>query len=283
MSAAALPPPPPAPREIVISPQTGWVPICWSELWEHRELLWMLVSREVTVRYKQTVLGVTWAILQPVLSMAIFTLIFGQFAKMPSEGAPYPIFVYAGLLPWTFFSVGVSQAGQSLINQQALLTKIYLPRLFVPAAPLGSALCDLAVSFPVFAVLMLIYQHNPGWSALALPFLVLVLLMAALGMSLILSALTVTFRDFRYVIPFMLQIWMYISPVVYPASIVPEHLRWCFALNPLAGIIDGFRSALLGRPFDWPNILISTAASAALLCWGLFYFKKTERRFADIA
>lgn len=270
-------------KETIIRPRRGWIAINWSELWERRELLVSLVMRDVQVRYKQTVLGASWAILQPVFSMLIFTIIFGRFAQIPSEGVPYAVFVYAGLLPWTFFSTAVTQAGQSLVNQQALLTKIYLPRMFIPAAPVGGALVDLAISFGVFAILLAVYGQVPGWGIVMVPGLVLLTVAAALGMGLLLAALTVSYRDFRYVVPFMMQAWMYASPVIFPFSIVPAEYRWLLALNPLAGIIDGFRAAFLGRSFDWLTLGISASMSIGLLVFGMFYFRKTERRFADIA
>jgi lipopolysaccharide transport system permease protein len=270
-------------RETIIRPRRGWIAVNWSELWERRELLLTLVMRDIQVRYKQTVLGASWAILQPLFSMMIFTIIFGQFAQIPSEGVPYAVFVYAGLLPWTFFSTAVTQAGQSLVNQQALLTKIYLPRMFVPASPVGGALVDLAISFGVFAVLLAIYRQVPGWGVVMVPGLVLLTAAAALGMGLLLAALTVSYRDFRYVVPFMMQAWMYASPVIFPISIVPAEYRWLLALNPLFGIIDGFRAALLHRSFDWTTLSISAAMSVGLLAFGMFYFRQTERRFADIA
>lgn len=270
-------------QETLIRPRPGWIAIDWRELWESRELLYFLIWRDIAVRYKQTVLGVAWAVIQPVFSMLIFTVIFGKLAKMPSDGSPYAIFVYAGLLPWTFFSNAVTTSSQSLVNQQALLTKIYLPRLFVPAGPVGSGLVDLAISFVVFACLMLFYRVAPGWGVLALPLLVLLTLVAALGTGLTLAAITVTYRDFRYVIPFMIQAWMYLSPVIYPVSMVPERWQWLLAVNPLVGIIDGFRSALLGVPWNLQNLAVSAVSASALLVYGLFYFRKTERRFADIA
>jgi lipopolysaccharide transport system permease protein len=268
---------------IVIRPSTGWIAINWSEMWEARELLYFLMRRDVTVRYKQTVLGVAWAVLQPVFSMLVFTIIFGKLANMPSEGFPYAIFVYAGLLPWMFFSTAVSTSSQSLVNQQALLTKIYLPRLFVPSSSIGSGLVDFAVSFAVFAGLMAYYGVAPGWGMLAVPLLVALTIVAALGTGLLLSAVTVTYRDFRYVTPFMIQAWLYLSPVIYPVAIIPTEWQSLLAVNPMAGIIDGFRAALLGRPWNLLALGISTVSSFALLAFGLFYFRRTERRFADVA
>ena len=270
-------------RELVIQPRPGWIAIDWRELWDSRELLLFLVLRDVKVRYKQTVLGVLWAALQPLFTMLIFTVIFGRFAKIPSEGFPYAIFVFAGLLPWTFFANAVTQASQSLVNQQPLLTKIYLPRLFVPGAAIGGGLVDLSVSGIVFLGIMFYYSVAPGWGFLAVPLLVLLTSAAALGVGLSLAALTVTYRDFRYVVPFMIQSWLYISPVIYPVSVVPAKWQWALALNPMAGIIDAFRSALLGLPWNLTTLGVSSASSLAILVFGLFYFRKTERRFADVA
>lgn len=278
-----MPPAPTEQVEIVIRPRPGWIAINWRELWESRELLMFLVWRDVTVRYKQTVLGVAWAVLQPVFSMVVFTVIFGNLAKMPSDGVPYPVFVYAGLLPWMFFANAVAGASQSLLNQQALLTKIYLPRLFVPAAAVGGGLVDLAVSFVVFAVLMAIYGVIPGPGLLALPLLVVLTTMAAVGIGLTLAAVTVTYRDFRYVIPFLIQAWLYLSPVIYPVALVPESWRWVLALNPMTGIIEGFRASLLGKDWNLQTLVMSFLMATLFLVYGLFYFRKMERRFADIA
>jgi lipopolysaccharide transport system permease protein len=269
--------------ETIIRPRPGWIAVDWRELWEARELLVFLIWRDISVRYKQTVLGLAWAILQPVFTMGVFTIIFGNLAKMPSQGVPYPLFVYAGLLPWMFLSTAVTGASQSLVNQQSLLTKIYLPRLFVPAASVGGGLVDLAVSFVVFAILMAFYRVLPGWGALIVPLLVLLSFIAALGVGLTLAALTVTYRDFRYVIPFMIQAWMYLSPVIYPVNLIPARWQLVLAINPMVGIIDAFRSALLGLPWNLSALAVSAVAACASLLFGLFYFRKTERRFADVA
>jgi lipopolysaccharide transport system permease protein len=269
--------------ETIIRPRPGWISVNWRELVESRELLYFLIWRDISVRYKQTVLGVAWAVLQPIFSMLIFTVIFGKLAKMPSDGHPYPVFVYAGLLPWMFFSNAVTGASQSLVNQQSLLTKIYLPRLFVPTASVGGGLVDLGVSFGVFAGLLVIYRVAPGWSILAIPFLILLTVVAALGVGLTLAAITVTYRDFRYVIPFMIQAWMYVSPVIYPVSLVPEKWQGLLALNPMVGIIDAFRSSLLDTAWHFSTLSVSAASACLMLAYGLFFFRKTERRFADIA
>ena len=238
---------------------------------------------DVKVRYKQTVLGVAWAVLQPVFTMMVFTIIFGRFAKIPSDGIPYAVFVFAGLLPWTFFSNNISQASLSLMNQQSLLTKIYLPRLFVPASAIGSGLVDLMVSLMVFGVLLAWYRVPVGWSVLAVPLLIVLTAAASLGVGLVLAAVIVSYRDFRYVVPFLVQSWMYLSPVIYPVSIVPEGWQPLLALNPMAGIVDGFRSAIFDRPWNLTTLAISAVSSVVLLVYGLFYFRKTERRFADVA
>jgi lipopolysaccharide transport system permease protein len=270
-------------RELIIRPRPGWIAIDWRELWEGRELLYYLVLRDVKVRYKQTVLGVAWAVLQPLFTMLVFSVIFGRFAKVPSDGLPYAVFVFAGLLPWTFFSSNITQASQSLLTQQSLLTKIYLPRLFIPASAIGSGLVDLLVSFVVFGLLMAYYGVPVGAGLLALPLLVALTAAASLGVGLTLAALIVTYRDFRYVVTFLVQSWMYLSPVIYPVSLVPDKWQPLLALNPMAGIIDAFRSALFALPWNVPTLLISSLSSLALLGYGLFYFRKTERSFADVA
>jgi lipopolysaccharide transport system permease protein len=284
IAAAEIETEPKAPvRELVIRPRSGWIAIDWRELWEARELLYFLVLRDVKVRYKQTVLGVAWAVLQPLFTMLVFTVIFGRFAKIPSDGAPYAVFVFAGLLPWTFFSNNIGTASMSLMNQQSLLTKIYLPRLFIPASAIGSGLIDLMVSFLVFGVLMVWYGLPLRLGMLALPGLVALTAIGSLGVGLLLAALIVTYRDFRYVVPFLIQSWMYLSPVIYPVSLVPAKWQPLLALNPMAGIIDGFRSCLLGSPWNLTTLSISSASSILLFAWGLLYFRKTERNFADVA
>ena len=270
-------------RELVIRPRSGWIAIDWRELWEARELMYFLVLRDVKVRYKQTVLGVAWAVLQPLFTMLIFTIVFGRFAKIPSDGLPYAVFVFAGLLPWTFFANNIGQASMSLVNQQSLLTKIYLPRVFVPASSIGGGLIDLLVSFAVFAAMMVYYQIGVGPRVLFVPLLVLLAAAASLGVGLMLAALIVTYRDFRFVVPFLVQSWLYISPVIYPVSLVPPQWQPLLALNPMVGIIDGFRAALLGSPWNLTTLAISAVSSLALMAFGLFYFRKTERSFADVA
>jgi len=267
----------------IIRARRGWIGIDTSELWRFRELLYFLVWRDFKVRYKQTTLGVAWAVLQPLFNMVVFTIIFGRLAHIPSDGFPYAVFVFAGLLPWTFFSGGVNLAGLSLVNQQNLLTKIYFPRLFVPAASIGAGLVDMAISFGVYAVVLAFYRFVPSWQIVYLPFLIFLTVVATLGSGLLLAALTVSYRDFRFVIPFMTQAAMFISPVIYSVTIIPPRYDWLLALNPMAGIIDGYRSAILGKPWNLTTLGVSTLSSFAIFTYGLFYFRKTERKFADIA
>jgi len=272
------------PLETIIEPRKGWQAIDFAELLRHRELLWFLVWRDIKVRYKQTVLGATWAILQPVFTMVVFTIIFGKFAKIPADGHPYAIFVYAGLLPWFFFANAVRQSGLSLVNQSHLLTKIYFPRLFVPTASVGAALVDFFLSFVVYVGLMVWFGYPMGlFMVVMLPVLVLLTVMVALGTGYLLSSLTVSYRDFRFVIPFLLQAWMYSSPVPYSMSMIPEKYRLIYSINPMAGIIGAFRSVLLGDPLNWASLGISTGVGAIIFIFGIYNFRRTERRFADIA
>ena len=268
--------------ELIIRPRDGSV-IDWQELWRYRELLTLLVWRDLKVRYKQTVLGVAWAVIQPVFSMFVFTVIFGNLAKLESDGFPYAVFVYAGLLPWTFFSSSVTTAGQSLLAQSSLLTKVYFPRLFIPASALGTALVDMSISFFVYALILVWYHFIPSWQIIFLPFLLILTLAASLAAGVFLAAVTVTYRDFRYVIPFMMQALMYMSPVVYSSKLIPERFQWIAALNPMYGIIDGYRSAILGKPWNFVNLGESCVIIAITLVISMNYFRKTERRFADIA
>jgi len=266
----------------VIEPKTGWQSLNLRELWAYRELLLVLTQRDIKVRYKQTVLGVTWAVIQPLLTMILFSVVFGKLAKMPSDGLPYPVFVYAGLLPWTFFASSLSSSGNSLVGSANLISKVYFPRLIIPLSSVGTALVDFAISSVLLLILMVYYGIGWSMNLIAVPFLIIAVIFIALGVGTLLSALTVTYRDFRYVLPFMVQFWMYATPVVYPASLFPEKWQWVLFLNPMAGLIEGFRSAFLGRPFDWTGIGISMTVAVVVFFLGLFYFEKMERRFADI-
>ncbi len=273
--------------DVVIRPRTGWIAIDWREMWTYRELFYYLVMRDVAVRYKQTVLGPAWAVIQPLLTMIIFTVIFGRGLGIPPEGFPYPIFVFAGLLPWTLFSQGLSASALSLVNQQQLLTKVYFPRLFVPVASACVFLIDMAISVGIYAVLFLFYfitqGITPSWSTLpVLVFLVPMTMVATLGMGLTLAALTVFYRDFKHLVPFLVQILMYVSPVFYPARMVKDW--WpLLALNPMFGIIDAYRFAILGLPCNPGALAISSATAVGMFLFSLFYFRKTERQFADFA
>ena len=242
----------------------------------------MLTLRDIKVRYKQTVLGFTWAIIQPVMLMVVFSIFFGGFAKMPSDGLPYPIFVYAGLLPWTFFANSVSSAANSLVGSANLVSKVYFPRLIIPLASIGSGLVDFAIAGAILLGLMLFY--GVGWSLnlLLAPFLIAGVIFIALGVGTLLCSLNVAYRDFRYVIPFMIQFWMFATPVVYPASLVPEAWRWVLYLNPMAGFVEGFRAAFLGGSIDFGGIALSLGVAFSMFLLGVAYFEKVERQFADI-
>lgn len=269
-------------KVIVIEPSKGWRFLDFNELWAYRELLTVLAVRDLKVRYKQTVLGFLWAIIQPVMLMIVFSIFFGRLAQMPSDGIPYPIFVYAGLLPWTFFANVISASGNSLVGSAHLVSKVYFPRLIIPLSSVIVSLVDFAIASGVLLILMIVY--GIGWSLnlLAAPLLVLGVAFAALGVGTFLSALTVSYRDFRYVVPFMTQIWLFVTPVVYPASLVPEPWRWLLFLNPMAGLVEGFRSVFLGRPFDLVPLALSFIIALAFFCAGVAYFKRAERRFADV-
>jgi lipopolysaccharide transport system permease protein len=276
-------PPLPIPKPTIIEPKKGWIPVNLQELWEYRELLYFLVWRDIKVRYKQTVIGVAWAVIQPIVSMAIFSIIFGTLANMPSQGVPYPMFVFAGLLPWTFFSSSVSTAGLSLVSEANLIKKTYFPRLFVPFVPIGVSFVDFLLGGLVYAAIMIFYRHSPGANMLLLPLLILVTIVAAAGMGYLLAGGVILYRDFRHIIPFAVQAWMYASPVVYPVNLCPEKFQWIMALNPMVGIIDAFRCALLNQPMRWTEFCISSAVAAGLFIIGIFTFRRTERRFADVA
>lgn len=266
----------------LIEPRRGWHMLDWRELWAYRELLWVLTARDVKVRYKQTVLGAAWAIIRPVMTMVIFSVVFGQLAKMPSDGFPYPVFVYAALLPWTFFAASIGTSGQSLIGSAQLVSKVYFPRLIIPLASVGAGLVDLAISTIVLLCMMLWY--GVGWTPnlLAAPLLLVGVVFAALGVGTLLSALTVAYRDFTHLTPFLVQIWMYVTPVIFPVSLVPERWQWLLYLNPMTGLVEGFRAAFLGKTFDLHGLAISFAVAIVFFVVGVAYFEKVERRFADI-
>jgi len=272
-----------APTITVIEPKTGWVPVDFREIWNYRELLYFLTKRDIKVRYKQTVLGGLWAVIQPAFTMLVFTLFFGRLARMPSDGLPYPIFVYAGLLPWTYFANAVSASGNSLVGSSNLITKVYFPRIVVPASAALAGLLDFFIALFVLAALMIWYQVLPGPGIFLFPFLVALTFLCAVGVGLWLSALNVQYRDIRYAIPFLVQVWMFVSPVIYPVSLVHGNYQWLLALNPMGGVIHAYRASLLGhQPIDWGLLGLSTLIILALFLGGLYYFRRMEKVFADV-
>jgi lipopolysaccharide transport system permease protein len=275
---------PPAPRLpdkplVVISAHKSWVAVNLRDLWNYRELLYFLTWRDVKVRYKQTLLGAAWALLQPLLLMLIFTFFFSRLAGINSGSVPYPLFAYAGLLPWTFFAGAVANGGNSLVGSTNLITKVYFPRMFIPAAAVGAGLVDLAISFGLLVVLMIYYGVGLHGSLALLPLLVILTTLFALAVGMLMSALNVKYRDIRYALPFMIQVWMFASPVIYP---IPDNWRWVLALNPMTGIIEGFRAALFGQQFDWAALGLSAAITLALLVYSAFTFTRMEKSFADV-
>src|SRR2546422_2308857 len=266
-----------------IAPSKGWVSLKLNELWEYRELLHFLVWRDIKVRYKQTALGASWAIIQPFFTMIVFSLFFGHLAKMPSDGIPYPIFSFAALVPWGFFANGLSQSSNSLVGSSNLITKVYFPRLIVPLASVFSGIVDFLVAFVVLLVIMLYYGLVPTLNILWLPLFVLLSLVTSLGVGLWLSALNVEYRDVRYIVPFLTQFWMLATPIAYPSSLLHEPWRTIYGLNPMVGVVEGFRWALLGtRMAPGPIIAASSLAAVVTLVSGAFYFRRMEKTFADV-
>jgi len=267
---------------VVIEPGMGRLGLDLAEIWRYRDLLAFLTWRDVKVRYKQTVLGFLWAFLQPFTTMVVFSLVFGRLMKVDSLGTAYPVFVYAGLLPWHFFAESLARSSQSVVASSNIVTKVYFPRLVIPLASVGGCLVDFAVSFLILVGLMLYYGLAPGAGMLVVIPLVAVTIIAALGVGTLLSALNVAYRDFRYVLPFIVQIWMFLTPVVYPLRAVPADWRWLAMLNPMSGIVEAYRSAILGRPFAWGDLGVSVAVSVFVFLLAVVVFKRIERRFADI-
>lgn len=266
----------------VIKPSRGWRSLDLKELWAYRELLWVLIVRDVKVRYKQAVLGVGWAVLQPFMMMVIFSILFGRFGQMPSDGMPYPIFVFTALVPWTFFSSAINASGNSLVGSAHLIGKVYFPRLIIPLSSIGAWVLDFMVASLLVFAMLLYYDIALTWRLLTLPLLLFALAFCALGVGTALSALNAMYRDFRHVIPFLLQLWMFATPVIYSSKFVPEQWRWIVQLNPAAGLIEGFRSAFIGRPLDLYALGIAALISVVLFVAGIAYFEKVERRFADV-
>jgi lipopolysaccharide transport system permease protein len=257
----------------------------WRDLWRYRELFRVLAWRDLAVRYKQTVIGVAWAVIRPVLTMIVFAVIFGRIAKLPSDGtAPYPLMVFAGMLPWTFFATGLSEASNSLINNANLISKVYFPRLIVPTAAVVVAFVDFLITFSILIMLMAWYRFVPDWRMLLLPAFILLAFLASMGPSLWITALNVKYRDFRYVIPFIVQFGLYVSPVGFSSGIVPEKWRLLYSLNPMVGVIDGFRWCILGGQSQLylPGLTASLCVTAFFLWFGIHRFKRTEKSFADL-
>jgi len=267
---------------VVVEANDTWSAINFSELWSFRELLYFLTWRDIKIRYKQTELGIAWAILQPLITMLVFTLFFGRLAGVPSDNLPYPVFAYAGLLAWTFFSNAITTSGNSLVNSTHLITKVYFPRIIIPSASVAAGLVDFAIAFGIMVVLMAYYRVALTWNILMFPLIVTLITLLALGMGMWLSALNVKYRDVRFALPFLVQLWMFISPVIYPASFLPAKFRWLLSLNPMTGLIEGYRSSLLGLPFNWTSLAASAGITLILLIYSSYTFRRMEKSFADI-
>lgn len=271
-----------APATVRIEPPRGWLDLRLSEVWAYRELLYFFVWRDVKVRYKQTVVGVAWVVLQPLLTMGVFTLFFGRLAKLPSDGLAYPVFYFCALVPWNYFATALQSCTSVVVDNQRVITKVFFPRLVLPLSAVVSGLVDFAIGFIVMIVVLTVYGIRPGAAALWLPVFLLLAVLTALGVGLWMSALNALYRDIRYVVPFLIQFWMFASPVAYPSSLVPQRWRWLYGLNPMAGVIDGFRWALTGHgQAPGALLLASTAAVGVVFVGGLFFFQRMEGAIAD--
>jgi homopolymeric O-antigen transport system permease protein len=272
-----------SPRVIVIEPVRGWTPVDLRELWEYRELLFFLAGRDIKVRYRQTALGVAWAVLQPFLTMVVFSVFFGRLGGIPSDGLPYPLFSFAGLVPWTFFAYGLSEASNSVVGSQQLITKVYFPRLTIPIATVLAGVVDFAIAFVILIVMMPFYGIVPSLRVVWIVPMVLLVVVSALGVGLWLAALNVKYRDVRYALPFLTQLWLFATPIAYPSSLLDTTWRSVYALNPMVGVVEGFRWALLGsRTAPGSMLVASSLAGLALLIGGAMYFRRMEATFADI-
>lgn len=268
---------------IFLRPSKGWSALNLRDLWRYRELIYFLTWRDIKVRYKQTVLGAAWAIIQPLLNMVVLSIIFGRFANMPTDGIPRPIFTYSALLPWGLFSKALSDAGRSMLSNRSMVTKVYFPRLIIPLASVLGGLVDFLIQFVILIGMMVYYKFYPTPAIVTLPFFLLLSLTTALGVGLWLSALNVLYRDVGYIIPYLTQLWLLLTPVAYSVSVVPEQWRLLYSLNPMVGVVEGFRWALLGSaPPPWPLLMVSTLISFTLLISGMFFFRRMERTFADM-
>lgn len=281
--AAAAPPSPPRRPHVVIEPVRGWSGGMWRDAWAHRELLYFLVWRDLKVRYKQTAIGAAWAVLQPALAALLFTVVFGRFAGVPSEGLPYPLFAYAGLLPWQLFSYALTESTHSVVTHQQLIKKVYFPRIFLPLTPVLAALVDFALAGAVLAALLVAFQVELPWRLLLLPGAVLLAVLTAFAVAVWLAALNVAYRDVRYAVPFFVQVWFFATPVVYPSSLIPAPWRAVWALNPMASVVDVFRWSLLGAPAPPAAALAASAAAVLLLlAAGVRFFRTVEATIADV-
>lgn len=268
---------------LVIEPSRGWVGLKLKELWEYRELVYFLVWRDVKVRYKQTALGAAWAVIQPLFSMLVFTVVFGKLAKMPSDGIPYPLFSYAALLPWNYFAQGLSSSSDSLVGSANLIRKVYFPRLAIPVAAVCGGVVDFLIAFGVLLLMMGYFGVSPTANVMWLPGFLLLAVVTALGVGLWLSALNVQYRDVKYTVPFLVQFWMYATPIVYPSSLLPEPWKTLYGVNPMAGVVEGFRWALLGvKTPPGAMLWVSVAAAVLLLVSGAYFFRRMEKTFADV-
>ena len=267
---------------ILIESEESGVRLNLAEVWDYRELLYFLTLRDIKVRYKQTLMGAAWVIVQPLMLMMVVTLVFNRFARIDAGALPYPLFAYSGLLLWTFFAGGVTNGTNSLVSNVNLVTKVYFPRMFIPAAAVGAGLFDLCIASLLLVSLVVYYGTPLTWGLLMLPAFVLMVTWLALGVGMMVAALTVRYRDLRHALPFVMQFWMFASPVVYPSSIVPEGWRWLYVLNPLTGILEGFRAALAGEAFDWKLIGVSALVSFSLLLFAVYVFRRAEDSFADV-
>lgn len=272
----------PAQPLVTIEPSRTWVALNLRDLWMHRDLFYFLTQRDLKVRYKQTILGVVWVVMQPLLTTLIFTVFLGRWARVPSDGTPYPVFYYSALLPWTFFASAVSSTSNSIVGNANLITKVYFPRMIVPGAAIGARLVDFAIGFVILAGMMIYYGIAVTPHALMLPVVIALVTLLALGLGMWTSALNVKYRDIGVVLPVLIQLWMFVSPIVYPLSLVPERWRLLYSLNPLVGIIEGFRAALFGRQFDWQALVISIAVTLTLLVYSAYAFRRMEKSFADV-
>ena len=271
-------------NQTIIEPKSGWQTIDWKELRAYKDLFYFLVWRDIKVLYKQTILGFAWAVIRPVVSMIIFSIVFGRLAQVPSDGVPYPIFSYAALVPWIYFSSAMTDSTQSLVNNRNMLTKVYFPRLVIPMTPVLAKLVDFGIAFVILLLMMAGFAIAPTWNVVFLPLLIVLMILTVSGIGMWLSALAIQYRDVRFAMPFIAQLLMYAAPVVWPASLVPERLRLLYGLYPMAGVIEGFRSALLGtNPMPWDLILPGTLSAVVIVISGAFYFRRLERIFADVA